>query len=263
MNTVITHFHNEEYLLPFWINHHKKIFDHGIMINYHSTDRSVEICRELCPPHWKIVNTVNDTFVALTNDLEVKYYENSLEGFKIALTVTEFLLIPASLNEINKYLINNKIDYLKTTGVGMIDMFPDDLPTSNLSLIKQKHHGVIRNYRHPDPSISYIPDIFNATCGRYYHNQPFGKYTSGRHRILSENVLHVADIFTLKYKFSPWNRNIIDRILYQEIKVRESIEFEMNSEQYYMSVYEHFLKCSHDLNDDYSFKVAFNYCNSL
>ena len=58
MITVISHFFNEEYLLPFWLEHHSKIFDHGIMIDYCSTDRSVEIIRKFCPS-WTIVKTQN------------------------------------------------------------------------------------------------------------------------------------------------------------------------------------------------------------
>ena len=44
--TVLCHFYNEEWILPFWLKHHREIFDHGIMIDYNSTDRSVEIIRD-------------------------------------------------------------------------------------------------------------------------------------------------------------------------------------------------------------------------
>ena len=52
--TVVTHFFNEEYLLPWWLEHHKKYFDHGVMIDYNSTDSSVEIIKKICPT-WTIV----------------------------------------------------------------------------------------------------------------------------------------------------------------------------------------------------------------
>jgi len=74
MKTVICHFYNEEFLLPWWLNHHRSIFDHGIMINYHSTDRSVEIIRELCPT-WEIRYSRNIDFHAEKIDLEVMDYE--------------------------------------------------------------------------------------------------------------------------------------------------------------------------------------------
>jgi hypothetical protein len=61
--TIICHFYNEEYLLPWWLNHHKKIFNDGLMINYGSTDRSVELIKQICPT-WKIVDTKNEYFGA-------------------------------------------------------------------------------------------------------------------------------------------------------------------------------------------------------
>ena len=47
MRLVISHFFDEEFMLPWWLRHHRELFDHGILIDYASTDRSVEICREL------------------------------------------------------------------------------------------------------------------------------------------------------------------------------------------------------------------------
>lgn len=60
--TVLCHFYNEEWLLPWWLNHHKQFFDHGIMINYQSTDRSAEIIKEICPT-WDIVQSKNLYFL--------------------------------------------------------------------------------------------------------------------------------------------------------------------------------------------------------
>ena len=52
---IISHILNEEYLLPFWLEHHASIFDHGIMIDSGSTDRSIELIRKMCPT-WSIVD---------------------------------------------------------------------------------------------------------------------------------------------------------------------------------------------------------------
>ena len=51
--TVISHIFNEEYLLPFWLENHKNMFDHGIIIDYCSTDSSVEIIKKYCPT-WEL-----------------------------------------------------------------------------------------------------------------------------------------------------------------------------------------------------------------
>ena len=90
MKTVVSHFYNEEYLLPWWLNHHKKVFDYGIMINYASTDRSVEIIKEICP-HWLVVDSAFKEFDAILIDQEVMYYESQVPGWKICLNIPEFL----------------------------------------------------------------------------------------------------------------------------------------------------------------------------
>lgn len=91
MKTVITHFYNEEFLLPWWLNHHKKYFDFGILIDYGSTDRSVEIIKEICP-HWQIFPSGNQYFDAEKCDYEIMFYERQIPGYRIALTITEFLV---------------------------------------------------------------------------------------------------------------------------------------------------------------------------
>ena len=89
--TLISHFYNEEFLLPWWLKHHKQIFDHGVMIDYHSTDRSVEIIKEICPT-WTIITSRNPDFQADTIDTEVNDIESQIDGWKICLNVTEQLI---------------------------------------------------------------------------------------------------------------------------------------------------------------------------
>jgi hypothetical protein len=88
--TIISHFYNEEYLLPWWCKHHKRICDDAILIDYGSTDRSVEVIKEICP-EWTIVKTTNKHFDAASVDREVEYYERTVSGWKLALNTTEFL----------------------------------------------------------------------------------------------------------------------------------------------------------------------------
>lgn len=89
--TVISHFYNEEWLLPLWLQHHREIFDHGIMINYGSTDRSVEYIKGLCPS-WTIVDSKNKDFDAPPVDKEVEEYEQNLTGWRVCLNTTEFMI---------------------------------------------------------------------------------------------------------------------------------------------------------------------------
>lgn len=89
--TLLCHFYNEEWMLPWFLNHHKQIFDHGIMIDYHSNDRSVEIIKEICPT-WEIVTSRNNDFQADMIDVEVNEIERQIDGWKICLNVTEQLI---------------------------------------------------------------------------------------------------------------------------------------------------------------------------
>ena len=98
--TVVCHFYNEEFLLPWWLTHHSRIFDHGIMIDYQSTDRSVELIKEICPT-WEIRPSKNEYFHAGKIDDEVMEIERELEGWRIALNVPEFLY--GNINQLNNY----------------------------------------------------------------------------------------------------------------------------------------------------------------
>ena len=91
---VVSHFFNEAYMLPWRLRHHREIFDHGVLIDYHSTDASVEICRELVP-HWEIVPSENATFAARLCDFEVMKHEQRFpDAWKLALNTTEFFVAP-------------------------------------------------------------------------------------------------------------------------------------------------------------------------
>ena len=70
--------------------HHTKLFDHGILINRGSTDRSVEICK-LFAPHWEIRDSKVLEFDAVLVDQEVMNIEKEITGWKMVLNTTEFL----------------------------------------------------------------------------------------------------------------------------------------------------------------------------
>jgi hypothetical protein len=131
--TIISHFYNEEYILPWFLNHHKQIFDHGIMIDYHSTDRSVEIIRDICPT-WEIVTSRNKDFQADNIDIEVMDIERRVQGWKIALNVTELMIG-------NYSILNDAPQQLLIPTVFMVDTDCDNLVTQDRPLYEQKHWG--------------------------------------------------------------------------------------------------------------------------
>jgi hypothetical protein len=78
--TVISNVYNEEYLLPFWLEHHREIFDHGIIVNFASTDTSMDIVRELCPS-WEIIESPI-AFDVRENDKQFMRIERTVDDSK-------------------------------------------------------------------------------------------------------------------------------------------------------------------------------------
>jgi hypothetical protein len=172
--TLISHFYNEEYMLPWFLSHHKQIFDHGVMIDYHSTDRSIEIIRKICPT-WDIVPSRNLDFQADNIDTEVMEIEREIDGWKIALNVTEQMIGDYSIldDEPKQWLIPT---------VFMVDTDRDNPVSQDLPLYEQKHWGfsfrdsqrdfLERRSRSIHNVPVYYPPHNTQECmgpGRHYH----------------------------------------------------------------------------------------------
>ena len=175
MKTVICHFYNEEHLLPWWLEHHKRVFDHGIMIDYHSTDRSMEIICEICPD-WEIRYTKNKFFDSTPIDQEVMNIEKILGGWRMALNVTEFLYgntdhLRDDIGEPTQYFVGNYV---------FVDM---ENPDRGQTLLDHRHPLHQQRYWGYD-------DFANTGAARHgpimsrqsrsIHNYPV-TYTGGRH----------------------------------------------------------------------------------
>lgn len=244
MRTVVTHFYNEEYMLPWWLMHHKKNFDHGIMIDYDSTDRSLEIIKEYCPT-WTIVTSRNRQFDARKCDEEVMYYESQTDGWKICLNVTEFIVGDFSiLNDIPNQVLTIP-NYI------MVDTDKDNNGklSYNESLITQKPYGM--------PFDSSRP-ITTERLGRIIHNTKNFQYTTGRHyHDITNRSLKV-----LWYGYSPMTERMLQRKLQIQNRIPDSDKaqnlghhhFTNNSEQ--MAKYNRYLPFSVDLSDELNLKNA-------
>lgn len=214
--TIISHFYNEEYLLPWWLDHHRNIFDHGIMVNYHSTDKSVDIIKNMCPT-WEVVDTKNEYFSAIEVDKEISYIESTIEsGWKIALNTTEFILGNLSILE-NIPTIHNNIfhgnSFLEVkNGYGlpsiiMVDENPSLLPAYNKPLCFQKTYGVM-----------YNEGAFEFRGSRLIHCEKSMNYSHiGRHCNYTTEELVV-----LWYGFSPYNEAVKARKMQIKYKMPET-----------------------------------------
>lgn len=160
---IISHFYNEEYLLYWWLNHHKDLFDYGIMINYQSTDSSVDIIKNMCP-HWVVVDSKNTSFEAALVDNEVMDYEKQITGWRIVLNTTEFIVGNID-SEIKSSVTNN----ILIPSISFFDWNPTGSLDKNKKLWEQKTFG--RNYK----------QNFELRKARSLHNISNVKYGIGRH----------------------------------------------------------------------------------
>ena len=195
--TVLCHFYNEEYLLPFWLKHHRKMFQHGIMIDYHSTDRSIEIIKKLCPT-WEIITSRNGKFKADMVDQEVMSIEEKISGYKIALNVTEFLMASTSFERID----DNKCFRIESYII---------IPGTHIE---------------PKDEIEFISQIdklaYQTERGyRTIHSYPNGKYALGRHSSF-HTTEEIASLFIVWCGFYPWNEYTIKRKLQIKDKIPDS-----------------------------------------
>ncbi len=190
MLTVICHIYNEQFLLPFFLRQHAPLFDHGIIVDYASTDDSVAIVRDLCPS-WDIVQSRNNYFRAVDVDREVMDIERQVEGWKLVLNVTEQVFHP----DLRGYLAGVRDIALALPSVIMVDLPSGrDTPIApDVPLWAQRHHGYWS-----DPSGGAI----TGRSFRYIHHADHGHYAVGRHLTeLPSRV--VSDLWLLWWGWSP------------------------------------------------------------
>lgn len=189
MATLISHFYNEEVLLPSWLNHHKNLFEHGIMVDYQSTDNSVNLIKKIVP-NWEIRNSRNQCFNAKECDKEIMEIESTISEWKMTLNTTEFLFH----HDLNEYLKNIKnLQGIKTTGIIMVDpvekrdeFYPDK------NIITYKHHG-------------YFEKTRRKARSRLLHRFSNGNYTVGRHDTYYEKIPTDPNLMLCWFGWSPFN----------------------------------------------------------
>ena len=185
---MVCHFYNEEFLLPWWMQHHKRVFDHGIMIDYNSTDRSREIIHEICP-NWEIRLTRNQYFDSKPIDEEVMDIEKTLDGWRMCLNVTEFLYGNTDhltdLADPKRYYIGNYV---------FIDMEDHKqgqiILDHNCPLHQQRYWGYDEFRNRPEGRAGNIMGRMH----RSIHNHPI-KYPGGRHFSIFDKAFDDLAIF--------------------------------------------------------------------
>jgi hypothetical protein len=215
--TVICHFYNEEFLLPWWCKHHKELFDHGIMIDYASTDRSVEIIKEICPT-WEIRPSRNDLFHPRDVDKEVMDIEAELSGWRIALNVTEFLY--GNMGHIDKCTAKDKQFFI--ANYVFVDM--EDPAKGSLELTYNKPLHEQRYWGYTDlTSAGYRWTELGGTyrLNRSIHNYPVEYPDWGRH--WPDTKYSFDDLMIFYYGWADAGERGLARKLQIQKKVPEEV----------------------------------------
>jgi len=221
MRTVICHFYNEAYLLPWWLKHHRNLFDFGILIDHGSTDESVNICRKFAP-NWRVVHSRLHEFNAYMTDFEVMEYERELPGWKIALNVTEFLMTALPLSTIENLLMSNERQGCGTSGFVIVDDQPGVEPDRNIALPLQRHYGIDDNAIISPEERQAIGLSKYPSRNRLYHCGEVGMYHPGRHSSFHpDHGLRVNELMIFHYGFAPWTELGIKRKLQIASKIPE------------------------------------------
>ncbi|MDP9995608.1 hypothetical protein J2W28_001696 [Variovorax boronicumulans] len=211
MRTVICHFFNEEYMLPWWLRHHLSLFDHGVLIDHGSTDNSVEICRTLAP-EWRVVRSRLTHFDAFLTDLEVMNYENELPGWKIALNVTEFLMSSSPLAEVERFLLDSGKKGCGASGMLMVDPNPGSQPDPDKPLPLQQHFGIDDNAIADPADRAALAMSHAPQRNRFYHRLQVGMYQPGRHHSYHPDAAtRLFDLMIFHYGYAPWNDQMKQR----------------------------------------------------
>ena len=194
-------------MLPWWLEYHRKVFDHGIVIDYHSTDRSLEIVREMCPT-WTILSSRNKTFATLPVDQEVCDVEKTIQrGWKCTLTVTEYLL-------------------------GDFTTLQDDQPPTIkyapvIAMVDDQSHREFAPYDRPLYEQFTMGLPIDRSVKFYYwrgfHNQATIPYRPGRHFVFLEPDQYPPyEFIVLKYIFAPMTRETLKRKLQIQYRIPSS-----------------------------------------
>jgi hypothetical protein len=189
--TCLIHIYNEEYLLPFWLIHHKDMFDDILIIDYRSTDDSVKICKKICP-NSRIITTMNEYFGAKCVDDEIMYLEKNIEGIKIVLNVTEFLFCERTIKEI--------FNDLNTTSISINCITPYSKNVCNIN----NNYELLTNLMKDDITYHYHRGY------RYIHNFPHGNYNIGRHQTYNPSI-HTNEMHIIWLGFYPLNDHTLKR----------------------------------------------------
>lgn len=194
MFTLISNFFNEQLLMPDFLRHHKPMFDHGVLIDYGSTDKSIEIIHQMCPT-WEVVKPRNPVWGSVEVNEEIKRIERQTQGWKIHLNTTEFLIC-GELKDLVKDVRSQAVH--ATVTVAICDCGEERI--DDPLIIKRFHWGDME---------------YPKGRQRTMHAMQQGRYGPGRHQPFGEPGPGMCIAW---FAYAPWPE-CIDRKMQIQYKV--------------------------------------------
>ena len=197
---MVSHFYNEEMMMPYWVLHHAHMFDEVVVIDHRSTDKSAQIFREYAPSSWRLVNTTLEFFDAWGTDEEVAKYEHTfVSPWRVALTTTEFIIHPDLVSDFGGFERN--VEAMRLPSLRIVGN--DSRPLLRFeSLVLQR--SAVLSGEWMTPYSRFVHRL------RYSPTAP-NPYTLGRHglsqhrvKVDETNVLECGHGWLAKFAYSPW-----------------------------------------------------------
>ncbi len=220
--TLITNVYNEEFFIKPFLKHHVHLFDEGIIIDYKSTDKTIEIARKIAP-HWKVVSPNIPRFHGSGDVHNIHHVERSVNGWKMSLNITEFLFtddLKKTLKDFEKE--HPEMIGIRTNGINIVDKIEDvNTYDDTIPLLLQKTHGYFETDLVKIPSVNlgqhlkdkknYILTHIDGRC-RLIHKSETSRFNQGRHTTLLPNVYPSnydmcpdSPLMLCWFGYSPWN----------------------------------------------------------
>ena len=202
---LIMHFFNEAMLLPYFIQHHAPVFDEAVLIDYNSTDSSLDIIRREAPSTWRVVQSRNVKVDLVVMDEEILEIEVKYIGYwRLTLATTEFVVHPLLREHLSRLDgTDNSILRFRSFVMAGSDEFP---LTRFTSLIKQRSAFLVDPVQARQHSADGI-----SIYSRFLHHLDAGlPYQPGRHAIdLPDSAWSWTEQgFIAKYTWTPWPESI-------------------------------------------------------
>lgn len=183
--TLFAHILDEELLLPSWLNHHRKLFTHGVIVDVGSSDRSVSLIQQFCPT-WEIIQLQPEQRATLATtmmeELEAKY-----DGWKCVLNCSEYLVVGNLETYLLKWEERNPGGIgVRATGIIIVDR-PGQTGLDNfrhLDMLTEKDFGYLERGKAWDGSERGGRfGVSPCSCyrNRVLHRSRTGLYRPGRH----------------------------------------------------------------------------------